>query len=395
MPLNPLKRQALAVGALITALQLALAFGLAPSHRPTEAYSKLCAWDCGWYTSIARYGYRSSIPPTPQKADSSNVAFFPAFPYLARAAHLGLGIKPEIALIVIAQVFAVLFWAALWALLRAWRISIQGSILVVLATLAHPAIFFLVAGYSESLFLSTLLIFILSSTRSSSIYGALSGITMSATRIVGIPVSFFPLMTGLSTQAIKKRQISFRSLSALTLASIVASIGAVGFLLYCQLRFGRYDLYMETQRIGWGIQPDYAAIFKWKEFAYTFGFDRVATLLSGMAFVVFFAFEATLLILKKNRGIACRLPLYAVSFLVFFITISGLKSLGFRSMIRYTLPWHILLLLCLAHLISRHFRYSQKLLNICLGVGVVAAILAIRFLEAPHLIDFLNGRWFA
>jgi hypothetical protein len=408
MRLKPLTRQALAVGVVLTLLQLALAFWLAPIHRTSDVYARLCAWDCGWYSSIVKEGYHSTVPPAPQNAGSSNVAFFPGFPYLARAVHLGTGLKAEITLVLIAQFFTILFWASLWRILRGWKISVQGSLLVVLAILAHPAAIFLIAGYSESLFLSTLLVFILSSRSfsyddqgsSAKSYGgvcsAVSGMTMSATRIVGMPVSLFPLMTGLSTQILqRKRPPSTKLLTRAALVSALASLGAVGFLVYCWYRWGRYDLYMETQRIGWGIQPDYAAIFKWKEFNYYFGFDRMATILSGVAFLAFAAIESVLLILRKNRGLATRAPIYAVSLLIFYITLGGLKSLGFRSMIRYTLPWHVLLLLCLAHLISRHIRHSPTLLKLALIFGVIAAGFAMRYLSVPHIVDYLNGRWFA
>jgi hypothetical protein len=408
MRLKPITRQALAVGMVITFLQLALAFWLSPIHRPSEVYARLCAWDCGWYSSIVKEGYHSTVPPVPQNASVSNVAFFPGFPYLARAVHLGTGLKAELALVLIAQLFTILFWATLWRILRDWKISVQGSLLVVLAILAHPAAIFLVAGYSESLFLSTLLVFVLSSRSFSAgsqnpsaksysgVCSAISGVTMSATRIVGMPVSFFPLMTGLSTQVLlKKRLPSVRTMTRTTFISIIASMGAIGFLAYCWLRFGRYDLYMETQRIGWGIQPDYMAIFKWKEFSYTFDFDRMATILSGSAFLVFAAIESTLYLLRKNRGFATRAPLYAIALLIFYITLGGLKSLGFRSMIRYTLPWHVLLLLCLAHLISRHFRSSPRILHLALILGMIAAGAAARYFGVPHMVDFLNGRWFA
>jgi hypothetical protein len=408
MRLKPLTRQALAVGVVLTLLQLALAFWLAPIHRTSDVYARLCAWDCGWYSSIVKEGYHSTVPPAPQNAGSSNVAFFPGFPYLARAIHLGTGLKAELTLVLIAQLFTILFWATLWRILRGWKISAQGSLLVILAILAHPAAIFLIAGYSESLFLSTLLVFILSSrslgsessgalTKSSSgVCSAISGMTMSATRIVGMPVSFFPLMTGLSTQLLQRKRLpSARLMTRTAIASVLASLGAVGFLAYCWYRWGRYDLYMETQRIGWGIQPDYAAIFKWKEFSYYFDFDKMATILSGIAFLAFAAIESTLLLIKKSRSFATRAPIYAISLLIFYITLGGLKSLGFRSMIRYTLPWHVLLLLCFAHLISRHFRYSRKLLSLALALGVIASALAVRFLGVPHMVDYLNGRWFA
>jgi hypothetical protein len=176
---------------------------------------------------------------------------------------------------------------------------------------------------------------------------------------------------------------------------MIACLGAIGFLLYCQIRFGRYDLYMETQRIGWGITPDYSAIFKWKHFTYSLGYDRVSTLASGIAFLTLAVFELILWLLKKNRGLSTRIPLYGISALIFFITVSGLKSLKFRSMIRYTLPWHVLLILCLAHLISRNFKHSSNIFNLCVILGILLTALSIRWLGAPHIIDFLNSRWFA
>src|SRR6266478_1825937 len=61
----------------------------------------------------------------------------------------------------------------------------------------HPAAFFLVAGYSESLFLMALLGFIYWSAAegsSAKFWAAVHGIVMSATRIVGIVCAAFPLV---------------------------------------------------------------------------------------------------------------------------------------------------------------------------------------------------------
>ena len=43
---------------------------------------------------------------------------------------------------------------------------------------------------------------------------------------------------------------------------LAASSARVGFFIYCQLRWGRWDMYMLTQAAGWGIVPDYLAVFK-------------------------------------------------------------------------------------------------------------------------------------
>jgi hypothetical protein len=222
-----------------------------------------------------------------------------------------------------------------------------------------------------------------------------SGIAMSATRIVGAPVSFFPVLSQASIALGRSKKINLKALSRSMLISIIASIGTLGFLAYCQFRFGRYDLYMETQRIGWGIMPDYKAIFKWKEFAYASPIDQFSTIASGIAFLVFAAIEIGTGAVRKNRGVFERLPIYLVSALIFFITLSGLKSLNFRSMIRYTLPWHVLLLLCLAHLLSRNCRLSPAYVRVSAFLCAIGAGFAIWIYDAPHIIDFLNGRWFA
>src|SRR5947199_10696847 len=44
--------------------------------------------------------------------------------------------------------------------------------------------------------------------------------------------------------------------------TLVASFGAIGFFTYSQLRWGHWDIYMLTQAAGWGISPDYLAVFK-------------------------------------------------------------------------------------------------------------------------------------
>src|SRR6266481_2899680 len=44
--------------------------------------------------------------------------------------------------------------------------------------------------------------------------------------------------------------------------TLVAACGAIAFFVYSQLRWGRWDVYMLTQAAGWGIVPDYLAVFR-------------------------------------------------------------------------------------------------------------------------------------
>ena len=100
--------------------------------------------------------------------------------------------------------------------------------------------------------------------RTATIWAALHGIVLSATRIVGIPCAFAPLLCSIFKKEMPVRQplawLQFHA-RAISLTSI-SLLGAVGFFLYCQARWGRWDMYLLTQSAGWGIVPDYLAVFR-------------------------------------------------------------------------------------------------------------------------------------
>ena len=88
---------------------------------------------------------------------------------------------------------------------------------------------------------------------------------MSATRIVGIICAAYPIVTKVFREGWNGLRDwrgwwqRYRSAVALTIA---AASGAILFFVYCQLRWGHWDMYMLTQSAGWGITPDYLAVFK-------------------------------------------------------------------------------------------------------------------------------------
>lgn len=394
-------RQAIAIGLLLTSVQLFGAILIAPARTGTAAYSRLCQWDCSdWYAKIAREGYHSVVPPVSQDAKRSNVAFFPGYPYLARTLYLVFGLKPVFALLLVAQISAVVFWAAFWRLLRRWRISTWIAGGAVLAVAAHPAALFLVAGYSESLFLAALLLFILYAPPRSAttVKASLAGFAMSATRIVGVPVASFPIVNELVQGARGRgRRFAVNRLLPPLAASVAAGCGALAFFAYCRFYFGSYDLYFQTQKIGWHVVPDYGAIFKWRDFHYFFRIDGVATVASAVGFVVLAELEVAMACFRKGgkTGFRRRLPVYFTALLLFIFTVSGLKNVNFLSMIRYSLTWYVLVILCLAHFFSR-VRPLPKAAVITIGILIIFAfaMLIYRF-QVPHFREYLAGRWFA
>src|SRR5205809_298047 len=186
-PLKPLL-----AGLVLTLLQLVMAVCLlAPDGPASYRYSTLIQADSYWFMNIVDRGYHTIVPLIDHKAmEVSNVAFFPAYPTIAALFHYGLNIDTGTALLIVAQLAAWGFWSYFFLFCTRWNISPALQICGALLILAHPAAFFLIAGYSESLFLMSLL----------------------------------------------------------------------GFI-YCQWRLGHWDIYMLTQAAGWGIIPDYFAVF--------------------------------------------------------------------------------------------------------------------------------------
>ena len=107
------------------------------------------------------------------------------------------GIATENALLITAQLAAWGFWTYFFLFCNRWNLRPAWKLFGALSIAAHPAAFFLVAAYSESLFLMALLGFLYWTGEDSwraRVLAAVHGIIMSATRIVGLPCALIPLI---------------------------------------------------------------------------------------------------------------------------------------------------------------------------------------------------------
>jgi hypothetical protein len=200
----------------------------------------------------------------------------------------------------------------------------------------------------------------------------------------------------LSKAWVDRRFLTKRAVFESLCLSLLSCLGTLWFLIYCQIRFGAYNLYLETQRIGWGIVPDYSGIWKWSSFLFKFPFDRVTTLASGYLFI--FLLIAEILIYwfsSRPTGVQKRAPIYITAFLIFFVTLSGLKNVHFLSMIRYSLPWYILLILCVAHLVTQLPKPHHSILQAAFALILVSSVSCICLFQIPYFRQFLSGKWFA
>src|SRR5437763_12450210 len=242
---------------------------LAPEEPITARSSALVQHDSYWFMNIIDRGYQTIVPPVDHKMmEVSNVAFFPAYPAIAALLRNAFNIRTDAALLITAQLAAWGFWTYFFLLCRRWKVAPSLQICGTLLILANPAAFFLVAAYSESLFLMALLGFIYWSTtegRTAKASAATHGLVMSATRIVGIVCAAFPLVRSAfqtGWRGLLEPRKWFRENEAAVGLTFVAACGGIVFFVLCQLRWGHWDLYMLTQAAGWGIVADYLAVFK-------------------------------------------------------------------------------------------------------------------------------------
>jgi hypothetical protein len=99
-------------------------------------------WDANWYRQIAEEGYRVG----------RSVAFFPLYPLLTRVVSIGFDGQILLAQLLVSSLA---FAAAIWLLYRLARLEVgpTAAYLTVLLTACFPTAFFLLAPYTESLFL--------------------------------------------------------------------------------------------------------------------------------------------------------------------------------------------------------------------------------------------------
>ena len=262
--------QCLLAGLVLTAAQVAIAVCVvAPEWPLSDRYGSLIQHDSYWFANIVNRGYGTTVPPADHKVmEVSNVAFFPAYPILVTLVRSLFHLGTYNALVLTAQLATWGFWTYFFLFCERWKLSPTLRFFGAIAIVAHPAAFYLIAGYSESLFLMMLVGFIYWSSAEgwlAKVLAALHGIVMSATRIVGVPCAAYPVVRSIfqnGWRGIRDVRTWPRRYGLALALTAVAMLGAVSFFIYCQLRWSRWDIYMLTQEAGWAIKPDYLAVFK-------------------------------------------------------------------------------------------------------------------------------------
>jgi hypothetical protein len=398
----------LLAGLAVTLLQIAMAITmLAPEGSLSARYSALVQHDSYWFMNIVDRGYHTIVPPIDHKVmEVSNVAFFPAYPLIAGLFRHVFKIDGKTALLITAQLAAWGLWSYFFLFCRRWKISAALQLAAALLIAAHPAAFFLVAAYSESLFLMALAGFIYWSTtegKTAKFWAAAHGIVMSATRIVGVVCAAFPLVRAVfqrGWRVLVEPRRWLRDLGPAMGLTAVAASGAIAFFLYSQLRWGQWDIYMLTQAAGWGITPDYLAVFKPESYRWlvpALNDPTEASQLSmtvGALLLVGIAVCEMIPAFRRRAGLPVRAGIYFCAAVIYYLSVSGVACVDMESMLRYEFCVHVLIVLALLSFL-RQFQTPPMLVR-AFGIAAIALLGAAGLcVQGWYVWNFTRGNWVA
>lgn len=398
----------LVAGCAVTLLQVVMAVALlAPEKSITERYSALVQHDSYWFMNIIDRGYQTIIPPVDHKVmEISNVAFFPAYPIFGAFLRNAFNISTATALLIAAQLAAWGFWTYFFLFCRRWKVAPSLQICGTLLILANPAAFFLVAAYSESLFLMALLGFIYWSTaegRTAKVLAAMHGMVMSATRIVGIVCAAFPLVrSAVQTgwRGLLKPRKWLRENRAAVGLTFVAACGGIAFFVLCQLRWGHWNLYMLTQAAGWGIVPDYFAVFRPESYRWLVPALNNPTEMSQLSMTLGAVLLAAIAVcelvpaIRRRAGLPVRTGIYFCAATIYYLSVSGVACVDMESMLRYEFGAYALIVLALLNFL-RQFRTPPIWVRAS-GTAAIAVVSAAGLcVQGWYVWNFTRGHWVA
>lgn len=243
-----------------------------PSASRSDFIGSLAAWDGGWYARIATDGY------TYDPRRESSVAFFPAFPLLARGLMALTGMRAEAALLAVSHLFllASFILAARYVRLR-FAVNPQGrSDLVLLAMGLFPTTFYFRMAYTESLFLFLIIVALLGmeSRWRPAWIALIIGLT-TATRPVGVALLLpFAIHLWPATPCNMKRDQgtpmpSFRQTVARLMvfgarSALLVPLACWGIVAYISFQWWQFDeplAFLKTQ-VHWGRPAGHASVLE-------------------------------------------------------------------------------------------------------------------------------------
>jgi hypothetical protein len=208
---------------------------------------------------------------------------------------------------------------------------------------------------------------------------------MGATRLIGASALPYPILRLWNK---KDNKFVFKKFPYWAIfVSFFTFLGCISYFIYCQIKFGRWDLYMISSRIGWGVAHNPFDFFKPWNYIPHFFFENTEMsldrsigplILSGL----FFAY-------RKDRKWMDRIGLYFSTIAMFYLIIASKVSIDFVGVARHGYSTFILLLLAIVQLVQIPSKRRMPAKEIYLG-----ATYSIFFVLQLYLTyRFLRGKW--
>lgn len=195
-------------------------------------------WDARHFLEVAAFGY------TDPATDPNAPAFFPLYPLTVGALD-GLGLPPVPAAMIVST--AATWVACIFLYLLAEEDEGEGAgRAAVLYMLVFPTAVFLVAPYSEALFLAGAVPAFYFARRGEWSRAVLPTAVATATRAAGIF-----LIVGLAFELVRRRTKDARSLARAGLALAAGCLPMIAYFAYLARVEGTPLAYFTAQRIGW------------------------------------------------------------------------------------------------------------------------------------------------
>jgi hypothetical protein len=198
---------------------------LQPRHTIQQTQG-LFAWDAAFYRGIAEHGYRGE----PHEA----LRFFPLYPVLTRALSLAFLGRTWIALLVVANVAALVFGALVHRIARYETGDDALARRAAWLAAVFPAAFVLVWGYAEALMLVAVAAAILSARRGQFWWAAGLAAAAGLCRPLGVLVAL-PIAVE-AARVWRRKQRSDRVAACVAVAA--APLGMLSYLVWAGARFG-------------------------------------------------------------------------------------------------------------------------------------------------------------
>jgi Mannosyltransferase (PIG-V) len=236
---------------------------MTPQGGTTEPFIELWNnWDVRHFIEIATFGY------TDPRTDPNAAAFFPAFPLLTRAVA-SIGIPAVIAGMLISTVATAVAAGYLYRLADDDAGSGAGR-RAVLYLVLFPTAVFLVAPYSEALFLAGAIPAFYYARRNRWLAASFPAALAVATRAAGIF-----LMLGLAVEFLRRNRPPRRHLAVGIATAVIALAPLIAYGVYMHAATGNAFQFLVDQREGWDreLTPPWTAFATTWEAAFT---DRLA-----------------------------------------------------------------------------------------------------------------------